>query len=98
LPEREVRISDEELVQKARAETAPAAPAANERLLLQAGSFSDPRRAEEVKASIAFTGLVARVEPTRTGSGATVHRVMLGPYPGLRELDAAKQQLASSGI
>jgi len=98
LPEREVRISDEELVQKARAETPPPAPATNERLLLQAGSFSDPRRAEEVKASIAFTGLVARVEPTRTGSGATVHRVMLGPYPGLRELDAAKQQLASSGI
>ena len=97
LPEREVEIPDAELRAKAVAEPAATAPSA-ERLLLQAGSFADARRAEEVKASIAFTGLVARVEPTTTGSGATVHRVMLGPFASLRELDAAKQQLAASGI
>jgi cell division protein FtsN len=100
LPEREVRISDEELAAKARVEPAtPASPAASsERLSLQAGSFSDPRRAEEIKASIAFTGLIARVEPTVTGSGATVHRVMLGPFGSMRELEGAKQRLADSGI
>jgi cell division protein FtsN len=97
LPEREVQIPDAELRAKASEEPAAAAPS-RERLSLQAGSFADPRRAEEVKASIAFTGLVARVEPTTTSGGATVHRVMLGPFGSLRELDAAKQQLAGSGI
>jgi cell division protein FtsN len=97
LPEREVQISDAELTAKARVEPAAPPPSA-ERLLLQAGSFADPRRAEEVKASIAFTGLIARVEPTSTRGGTTVHRVMLGPFGSLRELDAAKQQLAASGI
>jgi cell division protein FtsN len=97
LPEREVRISDEELAAKARVEPA-APPPPTERLLLQAGSFSDARRAEEIKASIAFTGLIARVEPTAISSGATVHRVMLGPYPSIRELESAKQRLAANGI
>jgi cell division protein FtsN len=97
LPEREVQIPDAELTAKARVEPA-APPPSTERLLLQAGSFAEARRAEEVKASIAFTGLVARVEPTSTRGGTTVHRVMLGPFGSLRELDAAKQQLAGSGI
>jgi cell division protein FtsN len=97
LPEREVVIPDAELTAKAQNETPPA-QAANERLLLQAGAFNEARRAEEIKAAIAFTGLVARVEPTTASGGATVHRVMLGPFSSLRELDAAKQQLASGGI
>lgn len=109
LPEREVVVPDEEVSRRARAEaqpaqaptapsTDPAAPASSERYLLQAGSFSDPRRAEEVKASIAFTGLIARVEPATTAEGATVHRVILGPFNSARDLDSAKQQLAASNI
>lgn len=94
---RETRIPDEELREQAQAEPATPPPAA-ERLLLQAGSFNDLTRAEKVKAEIAFTGLIARVEPTQTRSGATVHRVMLGPYASLRELDNAKQALAAGGI
>ena len=98
LPGREVVIPDAELAAKAKAEETapPAAPA--ERLLLQAGAFSDARRAEEIKAAIAFTGLVARVEPTTAASGQTVHRVMLGPFPSLRDVEAAKSTLATSGL
>lgn len=97
LPGREVVIPDAELSARAKAEPAqPEAPA--ERLLLQAGAFSDARRAEEIKAAIAFTGLVARVEPTTAASGQTVHRVMLGPFASLRELDDAKSTLAGNGV
>jgi len=99
LPGREVVIPDAELAAKARAETAtPTVQAPTERLLLQAGAFSDPRRAEEIKAAIAFTGLMARVEPTTAASGQTVHRVMLGPFASLRELETAKSTLAGSGV
>ncbi|MCK7592524.1 SPOR domain-containing protein [Pseudomarimonas salicorniae] len=97
LPGREVVIPDAELSAQAKAEPEkPAEPA--ERLLLQAGAFSDPRRAEEIKAAIAFTGLIARVEPTTAASGQTVHRVMLGPFASLRELDDAKSTLERSGV
>lgn len=107
LPEREVVVPDEELSRRARAEAQPPTPSpsstpdaapASERYLLQAGSFSDPGRAEEVKASIAFTGLVARVEPATTAEGVTVHRVILGPFNTARDLENAKQQLAASNI
>jgi cell division protein FtsN len=98
LPGREVVIPDAELSARAKAEPAqPTTPPA-ERLLLQAGAFSDARRAEEIKAAIAFTGLFARVEPTTAASGQTVHRVMLGPFGSLRELDDAKSTLASNGV
>jgi cell division protein FtsN len=98
LPGREVVIPDAELTARAKAEPAQPAATPSERLLLQAGAFSEPRRAEEIKAAIAFTGLVARVEPTTTASGQTVHRVMLGPFGSLRELDDAKSTLSDHGV
>ena len=98
LPGREVVIPDAELSVKAKQEAPQPAQTAAERLLLQAGAFSDPRRADEVKAAIAFSGLVARIEPTTTQSGQTVHRVMLGPFASLRELETAKSSLVQNGI
>ncbi len=99
LPGREVVIPDAELSEQAKQEAPkPADAAPSERLLLQAGAYSDPSKAEEIKAAIAFSGLVARVEPATASSGQTVHRVMLGPYASLRELEAAKSSLANSGV
>lgn len=109
LPEREVVVPDAEVSARARAEAQQPPPiqtpapeqavaVTGERYLLQAGAFGDPRRADEVKAAIAFTGLIARVEPATTADGATVHRVMLGPFANARELEAAKQRLDANGI
>lgn len=98
LKEREVQIPDAELAAQAREPVTPTETQAGDQLFLQAGAFSDPRRAEEIKAAIAFSGLVARVEPTQTASGQTVHRVMLGPFANSQALDQAKSSLASNGI
>jgi cell division protein FtsN len=97
LAEREVRIPDNELAERARQESSTPAPAPGERLQLQAGAFGDARDAEAVKARLALIGLVARVE-TGTVNGKAVHRVRLGPYAGARELEAAKRQLEDNGI
>jgi cell division protein FtsN len=93
-----VQIPDAELAAQVRQPVAPVETQAGDQLFLQAGAFSDPRRAEEVKAAIAFSGMVARVEPTQTASGQTVHRVMLGPFANSQALDQAKSSLASNGI
>ncbi|HLS83345.1 MAG TPA: SPOR domain-containing protein [Arenimonas sp.] len=105
LRDREVLIPDAELDAQARAEaTAPPAPAGTEpaaesqvRYLLQAGAFRSATDAEALKARIALTGEVARVESAQI-EGGMIHRVRLGPYPNAAALARAKQALAGHGI
>ena len=74
-----------------------ATPAKGERYLIQAGAFRGSAEAEALKAKIALTGEIARVEVAQI-NGNTVHRVRMGPYPDASALAAAKQALASHGI
>ena len=109
LPEAEVMIPDAELTAKARAEQQaranPATPAndsagattATARYVLQAGSYPDPRAADEAKAKLALSGFSAHIQPV-TINGKTWHRVRVGPYASASELEAAKRSLADNGI
>ncbi len=76
---------------------ATAAAARGERYLIQAGAFRGQAEAEALKAKIAMTGEIARIETAQI-NGTTVHRVRLGPYPDASALAAAKQALAGHGI
>lgn len=111
LPEREVVVPDAEISAQAQAEQqasqqpetpatptpAPAPPAATERYVLQAGAFRSSSDAESLRARIALSGLVARVETAQI-DGDTVYRVRLGPYSTASQLESAKQQLSGNGI
>ena len=77
--------------------SAPAETADNARYLIQAGAFRGSEEAESLKARIALTGEIARVEPASI-NGTTVYRVRMGPYPNASALAAAKQALANHGI
>lgn len=80
--------------------TTPATPAplaSTGRYVLQAGSYPDPKTADEAKAKLAMVGFVAQVQPV-TINGKTWHRVRLGPYATASELEAAKRSLSDSGI
>jgi cell division protein FtsN len=65
--------------------------------VLQAGAFRGQDEAEALKARIALTGEVARVETAQI-NGTTVYRVRMGPYASAGTLAAAKQALVSHGI
>jgi cell division protein FtsN len=65
--------------------------------VIQAGAFLGSAEAEALKAKIALTGEVARVEIAEI-NGNTVHRVRMGPYPNAASLAAAKAALAAHGI
>jgi cell division protein FtsN len=65
--------------------------------VLQAGAFRGAEDAEALKARIALTGEVARVETAQI-NGTTVFRVRMGPYASAGTLAAAKQALVSHGI
>lgn len=77
--------------------TTPAASSDGPRFLIQAGAFRGSTEAEALKAKIALTGEIARVEVAQI-NGNTVHRVRMGPYPNASALAAAKAALASHGI
>ena len=79
------------------APTTPAASSEGPRYLIQAGAFRGSTEAEALKAKIAMTGEIARVEVAQI-NGNTVHRVRMGPYPNASALAAAKAALASHGI
>jgi cell division protein FtsN len=74
---------------------APAEPGA--RYVLLAGSYADPKAADEAKAKLALLGIVAKVQSI-TVNGKTFNRVMVGPYSNASETETAKKTLADSGI
>jgi len=77
---------------------AAAAPSAEgPHYVIQAGAFLGSNEAEALKAKIALTGQVARVEVAQI-NGNTVHRVRMGPYPNAASLAEAKSALAAHGI
>ena len=75
----------------------PATATAGVRYLLQAGSYPDPKGAEEVKAKLALLGFIAKVQPV-TVNGKTWNRVRVGPYASASDVEAAKKALADSGV
>jgi len=103
LRDKEVIIPDADLPALAQAEAqAPAdavvpANAETVRYLIQAGAFRSSSDAEALKARIALTGELARVESAEI-AGGTIYRVRLGPYANASALAAAKQTLGDNGI
>lgn len=63
--------------------------------LMQCGSFRSAAQAEQLKANIAFQGLVAQV---RNSSGSAWHRVILGPYDSKRLAEQHKHKLIKSKV
>jgi len=68
------------------------------RYILQAGSFASFDDADQLKAKLALNGLSSQIQKiTIEGKGA-YHRVRLGPYERVEELDSVSQQLAKLGL
>lgn len=95
LPEMETVLPD-------RAARAPAARAekAEEgvRYVLQAGSFASYGDADQLKARLALQGLIAHIQKVTIEGRGDFHRVRLGPYDRVEQLDAVDQQLRALGM
>ena len=81
--------------------TTPATSAApgesSARYVLLAGSYADPKAADEAKAKLAMLGVVAKVQSI-TINGKAWNRVMVGPYANASDTETAKKSLADNGI
>jgi len=64
---------------------------------MQCGSFKTRSQAEEMKAQIAFTGLIANISQS-VGQNGTWFKVALGPYPRKRLAEKDKHKLKRNNI
>lgn len=65
--------------------------------LIQVGAFKAIEDAEQMRARMAILGFEARVSNTEK-DGQTLHRVRLGPYGSIEELNKARVRVLENGI
>jgi Cell division protein len=75
----------------------PEATAKSGTYFLQAGAFRSTGDAEAMRARVIMLGLPAQVQ-TAEVNGATLHRVRVGPFKGLDEMNQARSRLGTDKI
>jgi cell division protein FtsN len=73
-------------------------PTAKEAFFLQAGSFQNAPDADNLKATLALLGFEAAIETTTLPDKGVWHRVRLGPYTSVEELNRTRETLKRSGV
>jgi cell division protein FtsN len=73
-------------------------PEEGARYVLQAGAFASFEDADQLKAKLALQGLQAQIQKVTVEGRGEFHRVRLGPYDRIEDLDTVNQQLGKMGI
>jgi cell division protein FtsN len=92
LPGKEEAVTPQELEQRS------AARPAQEVYYLQVGAFQNAQDADNLKAKLALTGLEASVQTAAIPDRGTWHRVRVGPYRKVEEVNRAQAILKQQGI
>jgi cell division protein FtsN len=71
---------------------------AREAFYLQAGAFQNAPDADNLKARLALMGMEASVQTTTLPDKGIWHRVRVGPYSTVEDLNKARAALKQSGI
>lgn len=71
---------------------------ANSTFILQAASYRKLSEAEQLKAKLAFYGLVARINEVATDDDGKFYRVHLGPYADLKQVEVVEQRMLEVGL
>lgn len=78
------------------AKSAPSA--AKESFYLQAGAFQNAPDADNLKARLALLGVQASIQTTTLPDRGVWHRVRLGPYGSVEELNRTRDTLKNNGV
>ncbi|MFP5381355.1 MAG: SPOR domain-containing protein [Gammaproteobacteria bacterium] len=79
-------------------EERPQAAAPAPRLYLQAGAFHSPTDADNLKAQLAMLGLEAAIHTADVPGKGILHRVRLGPFGAMDDVDNTRKRLAQNNI
>ena len=97
LPEMEVIVPEQEL----QGEPTPEGVKKVEEpgtYLLQAGSFRNHEQADQLRARLALLGLETSIQTISVNDQKTWHRVRVGPYRNLTDLNRARALLKKNGV
>ena len=73
-------------------------PAPREAFFLQAGSFQNAPDADNLKARLALVGIEASIQTTNLPDKGVWHRVRIGPYSDVEELNRVRTILKQNGV
>lgn len=96
LPGSESEVTEQEIRQK-EAEANPEAPA-TESYFLQVGAFQTEQEADNMKAQLALLGLEAIVQTATIPEKGVWHRVRVGPFASLDQINRAREELVRNGF
>lgn len=78
--------------------TPPAVATTTRAGFLQVGAFRNPQDADNLKARLAMLGVEAKISTVEAGNQGLLHRVRVGPFTTMGELDKAREQLRANGV
>lgn len=94
LPGTEEPATDQQLRDAQKKSTA----AARETFYLQAGAFQGASDADNLKARLALLGVEAAIQTITLPDKGVWHRVRVGPYTSIEELNRARDTLKQNGV
>ena len=95
LPGNEEPATDQQLKE---AQQKATATTAKETFFLQAGAFQNAPDADNLKARLALIGIEATIQTTTVPDKGVWHRVRVGPYTSVEELNRTRDTLRQNGI
>jgi cell division protein FtsN len=94
LPGIEEPATDQQLKDAQKASSA----ASKEAFFLQAGAFQSASDADNLKARLALLGVEATIQATAVPDKGVWHRVRIGPYTSVEELNRTRDALKQNGV
>lgn len=95
LPNSESPVTEQEIKKK---ETRAEPSKAKETYFLQVGAFQTEQEADNMKAKLALLGLETIVQTANIPDKGVLHRVRVGPFADLDQINKAKDELAKNGF
>ena len=95
LPGTESKVTEQEIQQK---QQQSEATQMKENYFLQVGAFQTEQEADNMKAKLALLGLEAIVQTANIPDKGVWHRVRVGPFVDLNQIDKARGELSRNGF
>jgi cell division protein FtsN len=96
LPGAEEPATDQQMKDAQKKKAVASAP--RETFFLQAGAFQNAPDADNLKARLALIGVEAVIQTTAVPEKGTWHRVRVGPYTSVEELNRVRDTLKQNGV
>lgn len=96
LPGSESQVTEQEIKQKEAEANSPAA--SKDSYFLQVGAFQTEQEADNMKAQLALLGMEAIVQTATIPDKGVWHRVRVGPFEGLDQINKAREELVRNGF